>query len=163
MRDAPASEKDEEECCLNSFFIWEGKYPYSFLLSKFEIKGSKWKQSTAVCVIELTESLGSDSVEWHQGKYCRGIVMVTDSSSVEPQSHLSVVTALIRSMMSSCTACVYECAHVCVRACVGPCLCFSLLKSPHGFLWSQTIWFGAEKEISNQDPYGARQLRLDSF
>lgn len=32
-------------------------------------------------VTELTESLGNGSAEWHQGKYPRGIVMVTDSPS----------------------------------------------------------------------------------
>lgn len=100
-------------------------------LSKFEIKGSVRRQSTDAYANELTESLGNDSVEWHQGKY-RGIVMVTDSPSVEPQSHLSALAALGLSLMSSCTVCVHECAptHVCVRL-VCFCLCLSLLKSPH--------------------------------
>lgn len=125
--------KMREECFLIFFFDTWRKISILFV-SKFEIKGSKWRQSTDAYVIELMESLGNDSVEWHQGKYHRGIVMVTDSPSVEPQSHLSGLVTLHwygAWCLHTLPVCMSVHTCTCVSVCMCFCLCFSLLKSPH--------------------------------
>lgn len=47
-----------------------------------------------------------------KGNNHRGIVMVTDNPSAEPQSHLSAVPHSGTELMASCTAWVCECTRV---------------------------------------------------